>query len=79
MKNKKIELPPLTPEQAQAIVDYLNANYCDDDLVWDKYLCTSDVATDAYDLAVDVFAKAYGIFKEKDFPDCDKPETNGKW
>ena len=75
---KNIELPPLTPEQAHAIVDYLNANYDDSDLDWDNYCCTSDVAPDAYRLAINTFAKAYNIYKEADCDECGKPQTNGK-
>lgn len=80
-KKKKVELPELpklTPEQAQAIVDYLNANYDDSALDWDNYCCTSDVAPDAYELAVNVFAKAYGIFEEENCGECNKVETDGR-
>jgi hypothetical protein len=75
---KKIELPELTPEQAQALCDYLNENYDDGELDWDNYCCTSDVAPDAFNLAVNLIRKAYGIFKEDDCDECGKPETNGK-
>lgn len=78
MAKKKIELPELTPEQAQAVVDYLHANYDDSDLDWDNYCCTSDVAPDAYNLAVNTFAKAYGIFKEETCDECNKEQTNGR-
>jgi hypothetical protein len=71
-------LPELTAEQAQQIVDYLNANYDDSGLDWDNFCCTSDVAPDAYQLAVNTFAKAYGIFKEEKCYSCDKEQTNGK-
>ena len=75
---KNIELPKLTPEQAQAIVDYLHANYDDSGLDWGNFCCTSDIAPDAYNLAVNTFAKAYGIFKEEECDDCGKEKVNGR-
>jgi FtsZ-interacting cell division protein YlmF len=78
MAKKNIELPELTPEQAQAIVDYLHANYDDSSLDWDNYCCTSDVAPDAYNLAINTFAKAYKIFKEENCDECGKEQTDGK-
>jgi hypothetical protein len=77
MKKKKMPLPELTAEQAQQIVDFLNANYDDSGLDWDNYCCTSDVAPDAFNLAVITFAKAYGIFKEAKCDECDKEQTDG--
>jgi hypothetical protein len=77
MEKKKIILPELTPEQAQAIVDYLHANYDDSSLDWENYCCTSDVAPDAYRLAIKVFEKAYNIFKEDNCDECNKEQTNG--
>jgi hypothetical protein len=78
MPKKKIELPELTPEQAQALVDYLNENYDDSGLPWDDYCCTSDVAPDAFNLAVKLIQKAYGIYKEEACDECNEMQTDGK-
>jgi hypothetical protein len=74
---RKLPLPELTAEQAEQIIAYLKANYDDDSLDWDNYCCTSEVAPDAYQLAVDTFAKAYGVFKEEKCDSCYQEETDG--
>lgn len=59
MQNKEL-LPPLTPEQVQNLIKFINANYDESELDMD-YCCAEDGVGDGFNMAVRIIKKGYDI------------------
>lgn len=56
----KAVLPPLTPEQVDALVAYMRGCDYAERINWDNQCCTSDTVDDAVSALCDKLREAYG-------------------